>query len=211
MRRSLISLGVVLAGCPGTRTAGTPGCPADRTVIITSQDEVARYVPCESLASLKIRTGAPIDLTPLHNLETITGNLEVGPTIGMDELKLTDLQSVGGTIQVASNNSIHGVFLPRLERAGRIEIENNASLATIALPRLADVLGTLIVNGNSLLELIDISALVVVGNDLVISDNPALTLIEGGKLTGAQDVRIEHNTLLPQDVVDGVRAKTPTE
>jgi hypothetical protein len=209
--RSKLVLGLVLglAACPGTRPAGTPKCPQDRTVLIGSQDDVLRHAACESLSSLTVRTGAPVDLTPLSTLVTITGDLDVGPTIGIEELKLSELREVGGTVRIASNTSLQGLFLPRLEKAGRIEIESNASLTTIVLRRLTTVAGAFVVAGNSLLEIMDISELATIGRDLVVADNGSLTLIEGGKLASVQEVRIERNKKLPADAADGLRVKTP--
>jgi hypothetical protein len=65
------------------------------------------------------------------------------------------------------------------------------------------------VAGNSLLEIMDISELATVGKDLVVADNTALTLIEGGKLETVQELRIEGNKKLPADAAEGLRVKTP--
>ena len=209
-RSSLLLLLLAASACPGgSRTAGTPRCPQDRTVVIGSQDDVVRHAACESLGSLTVRTGAPVDLTPMSTLVTITGDLDVGPTVGVEELKLSELREVGGTVRIASNTSLQGLFLPRLEKAGRIEVESNASLTTIVLRRLTTVAGAFVVAGNSLLEVVDISELATVGKDLVFADNGSLTLIEGGKLETVQEVRIERNKKLPADAVDGLRVKTP--
>jgi hypothetical protein len=178
-------------------------------VVIAGQEDVARIAACTALSSVTIRTGASISLTGLRALETITGDLAIGPTVGLDEVSLPELREVGGTIKITSNGSLHGVFLPRLEQAGRFEIESNAALTSIALPRLVTSRGSLVVAQNGSLELIDLSELATVGKDLVIADNPVLTLIEAGKLTQVMDVRIEGNRALPPDQVDGVRAKPP--
>ncbi len=207
--RNSLALLVLLAGCPGSRPAGTPSCPQDIRVVIAEQKEIKRHAACTSLGSLTVRSGATIDLSELRALETITGDLDIGPTVGFEELKLSELTAVEGTLRIVSNTSLRGMFLPRLQRAGRIEIESNASLTTIVLPRLETVAGSLLVNENSLLEIVDFSALTTVGKDLVMADNSSLTLIEGGKLQTVQEVRIERNRKLPPDAVDGLRAKTP--
>lgn len=207
--RSSLALLVLLAGCPGSRPAGTPSCPQDIRVVIAEQKELRRYAACTSLGSLTVRSGATIDLSELRALETITGDLDIGPTVGFEELKLSELTAVEGTVRIVSNTSLRGMFLPRLQSAGRIEIESNASLTTIVFPRLETVKGSLLVNENSLLEIVSFSALTTVGKDLVMADNSSLTLIEGGKLESVQEVRIERNRKLPPDAVDGLRAKTP--
>jgi hypothetical protein len=147
----------------------------------------------------------------LRSLATITGDLMVGPTLGLEELSLLDLHEVGGAIQVTSNGTLRGLFLPRLERAGRVEIEANAALVTISMPRLATVAGSQVITGNGSLELIDLSALTAVGKDLVITDNPRLALIEAGQLARALDVRVTGNRALPAEQIEALRPKTPPE
>jgi hypothetical protein len=208
-RTSAALLVVMLAGCPGSRTAATPGCPHDIRVVMSDQKDIARYAACTSLGSLTVRSGAQIDLSELRALETITGDLDIGPTVGFEELKLSELTVVEGNVHIVSNTSLRGIFLPRLLRAGRIEIESNASLTTIVLPRLETVAGSLLINENTLLEIVDFSALTTIGKDLVMADNTSLTLIEGGKLESVQEVRLERNKKLPPDALDGLRAKTP--
>jgi hypothetical protein len=176
-------------------------------VVIAAQEDVAKLAACTTLSSVTVRTGAPINLVGMRALETITGDLAIGPTLGLDEVSLPELREVGGTIRITSNGSLHGVFLARLETAGRFEIESNAALTSIALPRLVTSRGSLVIAQNGSLEIIDLSELTTVGKDLVIADNPLLTLIEAGKLTQVMDVRIERNRGLAPDQVDGVRAK----
>jgi hypothetical protein len=177
--------------------------------MIAGQDDIEALAGCTTASAITIRSGATITLGPLRTLETITGDLLVGPTVGMEELSLLELREVGGTIRVVSNGSLRGMFLPRLERAGRISVEGNASLVTISLPRLAAVPGSLVISEDGSLELIDLSALVTVGKDLVITGNPKLSLIEADKLTTVLEVRVEDNRQLPTEQVDALRAKTP--
>lgn len=208
--RSKVALVVALGGCAGTaKPASTPACPTDRTVVISSQDDVLRFSACTTASSLTIRTGASISLAPLRGLESITGDLAVGPTVGMEEIALPELREVGGSIRIESNGALHGIFLPRLARAGSIDIEANASLTTISFPRLEAVLGSFLILQNGGLELIDIPVLASVGKDLVIGDNPELALIEAGNLATVQEIRVERNRKLPVEQVDAVRAKTP--
>jgi hypothetical protein len=213
MRRPRISaLLLVLAGCPGPRTGGgaaPSSCPTDRTIALTSQDEVDRLAGCEALSGITIRTGAPLQLQALRTLETLTGDLVIGPTVGLEELSLAELREVGGAIQVESNNSLRTLLLPRLERAGRIDVESNAALSTISMPRLDSVESSLVVTGNGSLELLYVSAVTRIGKDLVIANNPKLALVEAGKLTSVLEVRVEDNRMLPADQVEALRAKTP--
>lgn len=201
---------LVLAGCPGPRSPSAPKCPLDRTWMIAGQDDIEALVGCTTASAVTIRSGATITLGPLRALETITGDLIIGPTVGLEELSLLELREVGGSVQVVSNGSLRGMFLPRLERAGRVSVEGNAALTTISLPRLQTVAGSLVITEDGSLELIDLSALVTVGKDLVITGNHKLSLIEADKLTTVLEVRVEDNRALPEEQVQALRAKTPT-
>lgn len=204
---------VLLAGCPGSRTGGTTRCPTDRTVTLALQEDVERFAGCELASGLTIRTGATISLAPVQTLETITGDLLVGPTVGVDEISLRELREVGGSIQIESNGSLGGIFLPRLERAGRISIAGNAALTSISMPRLETVLGSLVISENGSLELVTLTGLVTVGKDLVLADNPKLSLVEANKLTTVLEVRVDNNRALPAEQVEALlarsRPKTP--
>lgn len=200
---------LVLAGCPAPRAPGAPKCPLDRTWMIAGQDDVEALAGCTTASAVTIRSGATITLGPLRALEMITGDLLVGPTVGLEELSLLELREVGGTVKVVSNGSLRGMFLPRLERAGRVSVEGNSALTTISLPRLQTVPGSLVITEDASLELIDLSALVTVGKDLVITGNHKLSLIEADKLTTVLEVRVEDNRALPIEQVEALRAKTP--
>lgn len=202
---------VVLAGCSGPQAPGRPKCPVDRTWMITGQDDVEAHAGCSTASAVTIRSGATINLAPLRALETITGDLMVGPTVGMEELSLLELREVGGSIRVVANGSLRGMFLPRLERAGQIAVEGNAVLMTISLSRLERVASSFVISENSSLELVDLSGLVSVGKDLVITQNNQLALIEADRLSKVLELRIEGNRSLPVEQVDALRLKVPAE
>ncbi len=211
MRRSRSSWTVValLAGCGAPRgTSSSPSCPSDRNLVLSSQDDVARSVTCSSASGLTIRTGASIDVSSLRALESITGDLTIGPTVGVSEISLLELREIGGSIRVASNGSLRGLFLPRLEKAGRISIEANVSLGTVSMPRLDEVAGSILITNDAELELLDLSSLTTVGKELVILDNPKLVLIEAGRLTRAESIRVDGNPALPVEQLEALRAKT---
>ncbi len=200
----------LLAACAVPRAAGAPPCPTELTVTINGQDDVDRLAGCVRVSGLVIRSGAPIGLAPLRALEVVTGDLVVGPTLALEELTLLELVEVRGSIRVRGNHALRGLFLPRLERAGRVEVEASPALVTISLPRLGATTGSLVVAGNPSLEIMDLSALVSVGHDLVVTANPRLMLIEAGRLAAVQAVRIDDNRALPAEQIDALRARTPS-
>jgi hypothetical protein len=173
--------------------------------VLTSQATIAPLASCTSLARLTIRTGGTLDTKALRALTTITGDLVIGPTVNVQEVTLGELRGVDGAIRVVGNSLMQGVFLPRLERAGRIEIDGNVALTTISLPRLAEVHGALQITDNASLELVDAPALVAIDQGLVVARDPRLTTLDLEQLRRAQAVEIDEPGLAPE-VVDRLRA-----
>jgi len=141
----------------------------------------------------------------LRALVTITGDLVIGPTVGVQDVTLGELRVVEGAIRVVGNGLMQGVFLPRLERAGRIDVEGNVALTTLSLPRLTAVRGALRITDNASLELVDIPALVSIDQELVLAGAPQLTLVEAAQLQRATAVRIDAPRLAAE-VAERLRA-----
>lgn len=179
---------------------------AIRAVVLAVQDDVDRFAGCTRALAVAIRTGATVDVAPLRELETITGDLQIGPTVGVTTITLPALRAVGGAIRVTSNGSLRGLFLPLVERAGRVEVDHDLSLTTIALPRLAAVAESFVVTDNRELALVDASALVSVGNELVLGDDPKLVTVLAPHLTHAGAVRIERAPKLADELAAKLRA-----
>ncbi len=198
--RALAAL--ALAGC----LPGHGGVRCDRAVELGLQADVAAFAACKRAAAVTVRTGAALDLSPLR-LESIAGDLVIGPTVGIDTVKLSGLRAVGGSVRIADNALLSGVFLPALERAGRIDMEHNAGVTTISLPRLGDVSGAFVIAENPQLELLDVSALARVGNELAIVGHPRLTYIEARQLGHAGSLRIDDDPALPAEIVEQLRAR----
>jgi hypothetical protein len=207
MRPAVCAFLLPLTGCFLFHGGDSGRCPSDRTVVLGSQEDVSSFAGCTHASGVTIRTGATIDLGPLRELQDISGDLVVGPTVGVEEVALNGLMHVGGAIRVAQNPSLRGLFLPRLEQAGRIAIDGNQQLATIALPRVATVLGAVVLTDNRGLELFEAGQLVTIGHELVISGHPKLTLVQLGKLATAEAVRIEEDPKLPADMIEQLRSK----
>ncbi len=204
--RRALALSFALAACgatPGTPVA--PRCPTDRTVVLASQADITRLARCTTLRGVTIRSGAALDTSVLRALATITGDLVIGPTVGTSEIALGELRVVGGTIRVTGNSLMQGLFLPELERAGRIEIEGNAAVATVSLPKLTAVHGALRITDNASLELVDLSTLAAIDHDLVLTEDPELSVVEAAALKAAASVQLDAPKL-PPDVADRLRS-----
>jgi len=195
---------VACAGAPPRRVE--PACNADAKIVLAGQDDVSAAAGCLTIQSLAIRTGVPLDLTPLQKLHVILGDLRVGPTVAFDDLRLPELHSAGA-ITIAGNGDLHGVFLPKLVSARSVTIESDVALTTILMPALHKVGDALTIRGNADLGLVELSSLQTVGGELTVADNPKLTLLELGKLERVQAVRVENNGELDTNVVEAVRSK----
>lgn len=200
-----LACGAVAGGC-GPLAAPRPAvsCGADRPIVVVRQADLAAIAGCTIAGGVIIRSAGPIDVSALRRLTAITGDLTIGPTVAIDQIILGELRSVGGAIHVVANGLTTGVFLPKLERAGRIVIEGNAALTTLSLPRLTAVHGALRVTDNANLEAIDLPALRSIDQELVLDGDPALTLLDAPQLqrTGALALAAAR---LPRDVIDRLR------
>ncbi|HEU4729168.1 MAG TPA: hypothetical protein VFT22_14795 [Kofleriaceae bacterium] len=174
--------------------------------MLSSQADVARLAGCTEARALTIRSGAPLDTSVLRALSAISGDLVIGPTVAVDAIRFPALRTLDGALRVRDNGLAQGVFFPRLERAGAVEVDHNAALTTVSLPQLARVARGLAITDDASLELIDVPRLEVVGGAVVIANQPSLTLVEGAALRHAESVRIDGAPKLPDDVVARLRA-----
>lgn len=204
-----LAIAVVMTGCFSSRGGeSSKSCPVDNTVELGLQEDVDKLAGCPRVGGIVIRTGATINLAPLKELEEITADLSIGPTIGLDEAAFNGLERVGGTIRVVSNGSLRGLYFPRMQQIGRVEIENNAVLTTISLPRVTAVEGALVIADNDSLELISAPALATVGKELVIAGNGKLNLVEISRLASVEAVRIEGNPKVPAEIAEQLASKS---
>ncbi|NVB80671.1 MAG: hypothetical protein HOV81_19910 [Kofleriaceae bacterium] len=210
MRPVLLALLIALPGCFWARGGSAHQCPEGRVVELGLQEDVAKFAGCKKASGIVIRTGATVDVSPLTDLEEISGDLVVGPTVGVDTIAFNGLLRVGGSIRVANNGSLRGLFLPRLEQAGRIEVDNNAVLSTISVPRLATVNGAMVITDNNALELVTATSLQSIGQELVIAGHPKLELLEMPRIAHMETIRLEANPKLPPEVVEQLRSKAAT-
>jgi hypothetical protein len=174
--------------------------------VLAGEDDVFAAAGCLTIQSLTVRTGASLDLSALSKLHVILGDLRIGPTVGLVELRLPELHSAG-SITIAGNHDVHGVFLPKLVTAGSVTVEGNVAMTTLSMPRLAKVGEALTIRSNGDLEIIELSSLESVGGELTVVDHPDLALLELGKLERAASVKLENTGGLDAQILDAVRSK----
>lgn len=195
---------VVLTGCGAAPASpAAPGCP-DGVMLVASRGDLVRLASCGTLRGLTVRSGAALDISALRALTTITGDLVIGPTVAVEAIELPALRTVGGAVRVVGNGLLQRIRLPRLERAGAVVIDGNPVVTTIALPRLQIVHGAVHVTDNAALELIDLAVLATVDQELVLTGDPGLSLVEAEQLQHAATVTIDAPQL-PLDVAERLR------
>ena len=150
---------------------------------------------------MRVGRRAPAPDAPLERLQRIAGDLTVGPSVGLSELSLRAVREIGGTIKIAGNANLMGVFLPQLARAAAFDIGGNVALTTVSMPRLEST-GALAIVDNSALELVDLTALGAV-------DNGRLVLVDAPALSRAGAVRVSGNKILPDEQVQALRKLAP--
>jgi hypothetical protein len=196
------TLAVVLAiGC--SHAPPPPACPFE--VAIAGRGDVAQVARCETAGRVSIRTGAAVDVSAMH-LREVTGDLVIGPSVGVDEIRLPELHEIQGVLRVVGNGDLRGIYLPALARVWRIEIAGNVALTTIALPKLVGA-GSVSITDNNDLELIDAPVLARIEAALDIVKNPNLALVEMPTLTRAATVRVEACPKLPPETVDALASR----
>jgi hypothetical protein len=181
-----------------------PACAFE--VVLAGRGDVARTARCETAGRVAIRTGAPLDVSTMR-LREVSGDLVIGPSVGVDEIRLPELREIHGALRVVGNGDLHGLYLPALVRVARIEIAGNVALTTIALPKLAAVDGGIAITDNSDLEMIDTPALTTIGGSLAIANDPNLALVEMPTLARAGSVRVEACPKLPAETVDALTSR----
>jgi hypothetical protein len=171
---------IVFAGCGGAEPAPRrPDSACQGDWVITSQDDVEEVAACGAVGGdVTIRGAADLDLAALTPLASVAGDLVIGPTFDLDVVAVEGLREVGGALRIVSNGLATGVFLPRLERAGSVEVAGNVAIAGLSMPALREIGGDLIVEDNPGLEHLDAGTLTAVGGTLRIERNPALATVE---------------------------------
>ena len=187
-------MAVLLASCGGAPApvvvpvaapVAAPRC--DQPAVLSSQAEVDAFAACADARGVAIRTGAALELAPLAALRRVEGDLVIGPSVGLASVELANLETVSGTIRIVGNGSLEAVVLPRLTRAGALEVQGDVELRMLRVPALAELGGALVIERTPSLALIDAGALHTIGGELVITDAPveaaALVRIGGVRLT----------------------------
>jgi hypothetical protein len=191
-----LTLTLTLGACrrqPTPAIAAMSDCPHLDAVIASAAD-LLTLANCPTLRSLTIRPGADLALGELRMLTEVTRDVNIGPTVQLSEVSLPALVVIGGTLKVAMNPALGGIFVPALQRAGQIVVEKNASLTTISAPQLQS-LRQLTIREHSLLATLLLPKLASV-EVMLIAANPALELLLTAPTFQAQNQQITNSPKL---------------
>lgn len=171
---------LILAGCGGSEPpTSRPDATCKGDWIVTSQEDVEEVGACGQVGgNVTIRGAADLDLAALGTLESVAGDLVIGPTFDLDVVAVEGVRRVGGALRIVSNGLATGVFLPRLEQVGSVEVAGNVAIAGLSMPALRDIAGDLVVEDNPGLAHLDLGVLAGVGGDVRIERNPQLATVE---------------------------------
>lgn len=180
----------VLAACGASekpeRAPAVPACPTG-DVVVRVDEEAAELARCSVIA----------------------GDLVVGPSFALGSLApLAGIERITGSLEIASNAALNGVFLPGLRRVGgSVTVESNLSAETVSLHHLVDVGGDLTVRGNRGLMRLDLGALKVVHGRLEVSDHPVLDSVSFDALAGTGELAIDGNPAWPEADIAALRSR----
>lgn len=176
-------------------------------IVATNTASLQPFVACHEIASLTARSGAEIDFSVLANLVTVHGDVRIGPSVAISEIALPTVQAIEGTLRVASNTALTGVFVSRLQRVGAMEFSDNAALATISLARLQSVAGDVTVQRNGDLSTVLAPGLTHVTGRFRLAASRSLEVVEFAKQFAAGVIEMEGLPKLDWTMVPGAPAK----
>ena len=182
----LVALGACGASDKPERAPAAPACPAG-DVVVRVDEEAEALARCTAIA----------------------GDLVVGPSFALGSLApLGRIERITGSLEIASNAALGGVFLPGLRRVGgSVTVESNLSAETVSLHHLVDVGGDLTVRGNRGLMRLDLGALKVVKGRLEVSDHPVLESVSFDALASTAELAIDGNPAWPEADIAALRSR----
>jgi hypothetical protein len=175
---------------------------------LTSLDKIRLQDADDLDTSYTIRNNAALtSLAGVAYAKTIEGELRISDNARLASIAFGELTAAGSV--TISGTGATALDLGSLQQVGRVEISNNAQLASITGAAAAAIKGDLVLRGNrALAQLGSWSAVTRVEGSLTIDDNDALASLGG--LAGMQyvtsSVSITNNALLANiDAVSHLR------
>jgi hypothetical protein len=119
-----------------------------------------------------------VSLDGVADLVRLDGDLAITSNPKLTAATLHTLTRVDGAVRVTGNAAMTTLDLSHIDTVGRVEVTNNAQLATITGLGAAVIKGDLVLRGNTVLtSLGSMSSLSRIEGSLTIDSNPALTNI----------------------------------
>jgi hypothetical protein len=177
---SLVTVGgqCIVSSNAALATVSMPNLVSVGSDLIISLCAVLAEVSATSLQSV----GASLQMydtnvtaIELPELRTVGGSVSVYHNAFLTSMVMDALTSVGGTLSIRSNVALTDVSFKMLASVGGIDFSYNGNVGILALNNLATVAGSMVVNGEGKLTLIDAGKLNSVhGPTISICDNASL-------------------------------------
>lgn len=127
-----------------------------------------------------------MEVKTLDGVTAITGDLNINAP-GLSSIELPSLTSVGGNLDMQSNDVLESFSLPALtEVGGFLSVSSNTALTSFDLPKLSKVGGQMDLK-DSVLTSFHLPELQSVGSGLWVENNNAMTSFDLPKLTTVGD------------------------
>jgi hypothetical protein len=183
---------------------------AQSDVVASDAESIEVYRGCREVKSLRVRSGATLTLSALAELQTVAGDIVVGPSIAVDDVSLPKLRRVGGVVRVSGNMSLTGWYAPELVSVAGVEVADNPVLATLALPRVEHVTRDVTVQRNPALSTILLANLSAIDGALILVRNRQLNIVTTHAAFRASRVEMTDLPALDWTTVPGAPIKPAT-
>ena len=178
---SCVTLSITFAACGITPPTNNTTNAPDTSVCVepsceTTEDETDNTPTVITDWSGDLSIDMDSDSELLTNIQTISGNLQIGPS---ENMSLPALQSISGSLNISLNDAILTLSAPNLKTIGQnLALNLNNRLKQIDLPALQSIGMELRIAQNKKLKTINIGALTSTNLSCSISQNSALESVD---------------------------------
>jgi len=176
-------------------------CTGEACEPSTEQDDDTPTIITDWAGDLSINLHTSTDL--LTNLQTVSGNLQIGPG---EAVSLPALTSISGSLTIQNNDALLSLSAPSLQSiGGDLLLSVNNRMTHLELPVLQNVGMNLRVVQNKNLETINLNALTQTALGCTISYNVTLEDLQLDALTSVGfNLEITGNTSLPACMAEAI-------
>jgi hypothetical protein len=179
----------------------TESCTGEACAPSAEQDDDTPTVITDWAGNLSINLHTSSDL--LTNLQTISGDLQIGPD---EAITLPALTRINGSLIIQDNDALLSLSAPNLQSiGGDLFLSANNRMTDLQLPALENIGMNLRIVQNKNIETININALTQTALSCSITHNIALAVLQLDALTNVGfSLEITGNTNLPACAAEAI-------